>query len=165
MDEKVLGRRKGRCPLTPPRKLFGKKFPWNLQKLLEIFSAKVLSVLFYPNGAVCHMGPRLACGLGHARALTRHRRVIHSPRAASLPQMISVLICFALERTVREACPYRFDVLSVENPVVFAVLFEAAGASPRPTGTAFLPVEPPPFSPSSLRRRKQSLHSVTTARV
>jgi hypothetical protein len=42
--------------------------------------------------------------------------------------MISVLICFALERTVREACPYRFDVLSVENPVVFAVLFEAAKA-------------------------------------
>ena len=34
------------------------------------------------------MGPRLAFGLGHARALTRHRRVIHSPRAASLPHMI-----------------------------------------------------------------------------
>ena len=35
------------------------------------------------------MGPRLAFGLGHARALTRHRRVIHSPRAASLPHRIA----------------------------------------------------------------------------
>ena len=50
-----------------------------------------------------------------------------------LPQMISVLICFALERTVREACPYRFDVLSVENPVVCAVL----------PSSSFLPVEHP----------------------
>ena len=30
--------------------------------------------------------PPLACGLGHARGLTRHRRVIQDPRAASLPQ-------------------------------------------------------------------------------
>ena len=48
----------------------------------------------------------------------------------SLPKMIS----FALERTCPDhsqanaACPYRFDVLSVENPAVFAVLFEAAKA-------------------------------------
>ena len=66
-----------------------------------------------------------------------------------LPQMISVLICFALERTVREACPYRFDVLSVENPVVFAVLFEAAGLS-------VLPVEIPYVFAVFLKRRKQS---------
>ena len=82
------------------------------KKLLGNILDKFATVLFCPNGVVFLMGPRLACGLGHARALTRHRRVIHSPRAASLPKMISVLICFALEREeiIRkrmQALPYR----------------------------------------------------------
>ena len=34
------------------------------------------------------LGP-LSLRLGHARALTRPRRVIHSPRAASLPKMLT----------------------------------------------------------------------------
>ena len=55
----------------------------------------------------------------------------------------------------------RFATPKVGFYICFAL--NAAGASPRPTGTAFLPVEPPPFSPSFLRRRKQSLHSVTAA--
>ena len=62
-----------------------------------------------------------------ARALTRHRRVIHSPRAASLPHMFSAYICFALGR---EQAPALQDTafLPSENPAVFAVLFEAAKA-------------------------------------
>ena len=43
--------------------------------------------------------------------------------------------------------------LPVENPSVFAVL----------SSSSFLPVVISSFSPSSLRRRKQSLHSVTAA--
>ena len=58
---------------------------------------------------------------------------LQRPYGAPTPK-VGFYICFVLERTCPDhsqanaACPYRFDVLSVENPVVFAVLFEAAKA-------------------------------------
>jgi hypothetical protein len=98
----VRGREQGALPLDPAKNLFGKKVLGTPKTF-----GKILGLIF--------------CG-----------SVLNKRTAASIwgPCPIRKIkkVCFALERTVREACPYRFDVLSVENPVVFAVLFEAAKA-------------------------------------
>ena len=85
---------------------------------------------------------RLACGLGHARGLTRHRRVIQDPRAASLPQR-GGLTQIRYPRSRGTLCS-GFSRAKLKNLC-------------SQTGLASL------FSPSFLRRRKQRFHTLATA--
>ena len=82
--------------------------------------------------------------LGHARALTPHCGVIHSPRAASLPTKGKpykessppwrLVRAVRLSRTAEDVCPYKSWGRSFAN-VMFGScrLFATAAASHRPT--------------------------------
>ena len=82
--------RKGRRPLTPPGKLFGKKFPWTFQKLFENLLLNFFLHLLFHADCNVFMGP-------HPH-LTVHK-------------------LFRVGTGGDKPLPYRFDFLSVETPM------------------------------------------------